>query len=1507
MAVAATIDPQQLLASSSGTETMYSQVTAQQSAPAGTVSPQHALSMLTPDQLRGMVQRARMLMKLMQRDEEQEAELARIRAVLQYYQQYHRAQAYQQHAYLAHQRAHAASLSAPSANGWASKPSPSPENGESQPLPNGVSPSTTTLDPTISAILSGPLPPEPEPNQPVIFTPTQLNTLRYQIYAFKLLSRGLPLPAHVQLAIQRPEEAVEREEETVALAGKTTMDRIVDSAVRAHVGAKAQGTNGDIDMHDVDEESSGDLTNGGVIPFTHLKRPRHPFQRLEATKYERMLISPTTPMNLDPQMLLAERDHFVEARVNQRVRELEALPITFGQGGGPKFKLSDLTMDIDEAHDEVKPTSGRLRTIIELKALKLREKQRQLRQDVIATYTRSSFINQSSTRAALTKLRQQTVRDARTTEVLEKKQRDERIRKSKQKQLDYLQSIINHGRDMLAARKAAVQNSQRFGKMVLRFHADWEKEEQRRLERLSKDRLKALKNDDEEAYMKLVDTAKDTRITHLLKKTNEYLENLTQGILAQQKAAGVSAILSDEAPVTEATFGANGFDDGEPANDKQKADYYAVAHRVQEKITEQPSILVGGSLKDYQLKGLQWMVSLYNNKLNGILADEMGLGKTIQTISLVTFLIEKKRQPGPYLVIVPLSTLTNWTLEFQKWAPSVHTIVYKGSPPVRKQIQHQIRHGGFQVLLTTYEYIIKDRLALSKLRWLYMIIDEGHRMKNTQSRLSTTLTTFYTSRYRLILTGTPLQNNLPELWALLNFILPHIFNSSESFMDWFSRPFANTGGQEKLELNEEEALLVIRGLHKVLRPFLLRRLKKDVESELPDKTEKIIKCRMSALQARMYDWMKKYKAVLTIAGDGKARATGGKGVNNTIMQLRKICNHPFVFPAVDTDINMGRVDTDPNIYRAAGKFELIDRMLPKLFRCGHRVLIFFQMTEVMTIFEDYCNYRHYRYLRLDGMTKSEDRGEAMKKFNEKDSPYSLFLLSTRAGGLGLNLQTADTVIIFDSDWNPHADLQAQDRAHRIGQKKAVSVFRLITDKSVEEHMLARARDKLDMDGKVIQAGRFDQKTSAQEQENLLRLLLEADAADDQEESVEMTNDELNEILARGDEEEEIFQQMDKELDARDLAEWRAKGHIGPLPERLMQDSELPYEYLHPKAPEELKEEELLAGRGQRVKGPVMYTDGLTDDQFLRALEEDGTDFAEIVEKKRQRRERQAAKKAAFAAGLLTVDNSARGTPESPFDQDSATPDLSRATSQLWTNVNGTSTAPSPAANGDGTPVPKGRKRKRYDESFQLVVDGEADGSRDEPGAKRLKAEEVQESGKKGRKANPFRDRLKKVFLQAFQQVQNSVSDDGHYRTAIFKELPDPTMYPDYYGIITNPIALSVIKRRTYAGYYRSVPQFREDWKLMFDNARSYNTEESQVYEDAVVLEKELDDIIKKLTYGTDLPGAEGGTNPVSEEETKPNGKEELNDEDSMDVDEPPPPPPPEKKPLKIKVKLRQPA
>jgi SWI/SNF-related matrix-associated actin-dependent regulator of chromatin subfamily A protein 2/4 len=244
-----------------------------------------------------------------------------------------------------------------------------------------------------------------------------------------------------------------------------------------------------------------------------------------------------------------------------------------------------------------------------------------------------------------------------------------------------------------------------------------------------------------------------------------------------------------------------------------------------------------------------------------------------------------------------------------------------------------------------------------------------------------------------------------------------------------------------------------------LRPFLLRRLKKEVESQLPDKVEYIIKCDMSALQRVIYHHMKTNGVLLTEDKNGK---NGTKALMNTIMQLRKICNHPFIFQDIEDklSVHMGYqngIINGPEIYRASGKFELLDRILPKLKQTDHRVLMFCQMTQLMTVMEDYFVYRNFKYLRLDGGTKAEDRGDLLAMFNDPTSDYFVFLLSTRAGGLGLNLQKADTVIIFDSDWNPHQDLQAQDRAHRIGQKNEVRVLRLMTVNSVEEKILAAAR------------------------------------------------------------------------------------------------------------------------------------------------------------------------------------------------------------------------------------------------------------------------------------------------------------------------------------------------------------------------------------------------------------------------------------------------------------------
>ncbi|KAJ1547279.1 hypothetical protein HK405_006274, partial [Cladochytrium tenue] len=859
--------------------------------------------------------------------------------------------------------------------------------------------------------------------------------------------------------------------------------------------------------------------------------------------------------------------------------------------------------------------------VLQAQGLMLLKVQRELRHQLVQESQERARLLTSHNRSLYKRI----VMHAMSTELsknldrIEEMQRRERAQLQTQRLRAFNQSVVEHGQSIADFHQAAAAGAQRLGAAVLRLHERAEKEEHKRAQRVAQERMNALKANDEEAYLRLLDQAKDKRITQILQKTSAYLTNLSAAVLTQKEMIGAP----DEAG---AATDANAADDDPDGGSgrltaRTGSDYYSVAHRIQEVVTEQSSLLVGGQLKEYQIKGLQWMISLYNNRLNGILADEMGLGKTIQTISLVTYLMEKKRQPGPFLVVIPLATMTNWVLEFDKWAPSVRKVVYKGTPAERKALAAEVRRAEFNVLITTYEYIIKEKALLAKVKWVYTIIDEGHRMKNAQSKLSLTLMQYYQSRYRLILTGTPLQNNLPELWAILNFILPKIFDSVKSFDEWFSSPFSSSGGgggtgapaaatsASADELNEEERLLMIKELHKVLRPFLLRRLKKDVEAQLPKKVETVVRCPMSALQRRMTEWVKVRKVVGPFGEKGGSRA-----LSNLLMQFRKICNHPFVFPEVeDLFIAAARAAgkdlqySADLIFRTSGKFELLDRTLPKFFATGHRVLIFFQMTQIMDIAEDYFRYRGWKYLRLDGHIKGDDRSVLLKSFNAENSDIDIFILSTRAGGLGLNLQTADTVIIFDSDWNPHQDLQAQDRAHRIGQTKEVRILRLITTNSVEEHILAKAQQKLDLDGKVIQAGKFDNKTSEKEREELLRLLFDnekegAGTEGGEEDDPELTEDQLNEIIARGPDELERFTAMDVERKAAA----GARG-TGALP-RLLGEDELPDVYrdeVTAKPASDTEEREMKPRERKRIR----YADNMSDDQWLASLEDGSVDEA----------------------------------------------------------------------------------------------------------------------------------------------------------------------------------------------------------------------------------------------------------------------------------------------------------
>ncbi|CCL99639.1 uncharacterized protein FIBRA_01659 [Fibroporia radiculosa] len=1329
-----------------------------------------------------------------------------------------------------------------------------------QSLLNGHSSTTPVINgtpvPNGSPLTNGPIPPQPfpsAPQTPVSFTPEQYDALRAQIKAFKMLMYNKPIPESLQQAMRVPNQAVPELEKM--LQGQDVNARIVDGAVKMHksvsgssagAGEQTQGEADesvkveDVDMADLpkgpffeeDKKSGIHPYNAYMHPLDHLKVDDATTPNAYATRLQRLLIPSVMPAGLDPHQVIAERNRYVDARIAQRIRELEQLPATMGEGGMGNV-LDDIAKDdIENSAEEVSlqalahpsPNAhGKLRAIIELKSLRVLDKQRQMRALVAERLTHGSLLPLN--RADFRRLRKPTIRDARMTEQLERKQRVDRERRAKQKHVEQLGIICAHGREVVAVNRFAQDRIARLGKAVLSFHAHTEKEEQKRIERISKERLKALKADDEEAYMKLIDTAKDTRITHLLRQTDAYLDSLAQAVMEQQRDDSMHDGPSlqfdvEEGPTSEETFGAQKFE-GEQ-DDKGKTDYYAVAHKIKEKITRQPSLLVGGTLKDYQIKGLQWMVSLYNNKLNGILADEMGLGKTIQTISLITFLIESKKQRGPYLVIVPLSTMTNWSGEFAKWAPGVKMISYKGNPTQRKVLQSDIRQGNFQVLLTTYEYIIKDRPHLARLRWVHMIIDEGHRMKNTQSKLAQTLTQHYHSRYRLILTGTPLQNNLPELWALLNFVLPKIFNSVKSFDEWFNTPFANSGTGDKIELNEEEALLIIRRLHKVLRPFLLRRLKKDVESELPDKVEKVIKIRMSALQSQLYKQMKKYKMIAD-GKDSKGKSGGVKGLSNELMQLRKICQHPFLFESVEDKINPAGI-IDDKIIRSSGKIELLSRILPKFFATDHRVLIFFQMTKVMDIMEDFLKMMGWKYLRLDGGTKTEDRAGHVAQFNAPNSDIRVFILSTRAGGLGLNLQTADTVIIFDSDWNPHADLQAQDRAHRIGQTKVVRILRFITEKSVEEAMFARARYKLDIDDKVIQAGRFDNKSTQEEQEEFLRSILEADQEEENEEAGDMNDEEINEIISRSDEEERIFRDIDIQRDREAQEAWKAAGHRGKPPLPLMQLEELPDCYRTDEPFENKDEFDEVEGRGHRRRAIVNYTDGLSDDQWAMALE-DGEDLQELAERQRER-------------------NTRRGRNLDSLD--SPAPEIETPRGRKAKKGKGRT-----AVDQDTTPANGKRKRGAKAMSVTPSIQGDDDEERDTASLCILKRRKTKGS----EIPPPIREKMKKAFNEIYRAVLACEDEHGRKRCELFREVPDKREYPDYYQLISKPIALSTLRKRLQSNYYKNVLDFREDWRLMFNNARTYNQEGSWVYVDAEEMEKVFNAAYDRLIAGSSLPGA----------------------------------------------------
>lgn len=600
--------------------------------------------------------------------------------------------------------------------------------------------------------------------------------------------------------------------------------------------------------------------------------------------------------------------------------------------------------------------------------------------------------------------------------------------------------------------------------------------------------------------------------------------------------------------------------------------------------TQQPELVTGGKMREYQLEGLEWLKSLWMNGLCGILADEMGLGKTVQAISMIAFFKEKNIS-GPFLIAAPLSTINNWIDEFARWTPEIKTIMYHGSKDERAEMRRKYmkmqdqQKFEFPVVCTSYEICMNDRKFLANYKWRYIIVDEGHRLKNMNCKLIKELLT-YNSANRLLITGTPLQNNIAELWSLLHFLLPEVFNDLDSFEGWFDfssvlEDRTNSDGKAVKRKNN-----LVSTMHAILKPFLLRRVKTDVESSLPKKREYILYAPLTSEQKDLYREIlsgtsRSYlegKAVERIEArsrttslkrkaNNSGRSTPAKSVKpsrdstptsatsttgstrrgrkaartsykdisdrefnsrlrrlengeddssdvddgetipissdeqdeisraqnlkaakkeiankklqNPIMQARLACNSPhnFYWPWQATD-EADASDLDETLVTASGKMLLLDRLLPRLFALGHKVLIFSQFKTTLDIIQSYASHlRGWACCRIDGSISQSERSEQIKAFN-MDEEYRLFLLSTRAGGQGINLVAADTVILFDSDWNPQQDLQAMDRAHRIGQTRPVIVYRLATRGTVEETLLHKADGKRKLEKLVIQKGKF---------------------------------------------------------------------------------------------------------------------------------------------------------------------------------------------------------------------------------------------------------------------------------------------------------------------------------------------------------------------------------------------------------------------------------------------------
>ncbi|KAK8983078.1 hypothetical protein V6N11_057836 [Hibiscus sabdariffa] len=500
---------------------------------------------------------------------------------------------------------------------------------------------------------------------------------------------------------------------------------------------------------------------------------------------------------------------------------------------------------------------------------------------------------------------------------------------------------------------------------------------------------------------------------------------------------------------------------------------------------------VTATLKPHQVEGVAWLIRRYVLGVNVVLGDEMGLGKTLQAISFLNYLKLHQKSPGPFLVLCPLSVTDGWVSEIVKFTPKLEVLRYVGEKEhrrsLRKTIYEHVKDKSlnnalslpFDVLLTTYDIALMDQDFLSQIPWHYAVIDEAQRLKNPSSVLYNVLNDRFLMPRRLLMTGTPIQNNLTELWALMHFCMPLVFGTLNQFLSLFKE-----AGDISSDSTSSKSKELFKSLKYVLQAFMLRRTKsKLIESGnlvLPPLTEITVMAPLISLQKKVYtSILRKELSKLLALSSG---SSSHQSLQNIVIQLRKACSHPYLFPGIEPE----PYEEGEHLVQASGKLMVLDQLLQKLYDSGHRVLLFAQMTHTLDILQDFLELRKYSYERLDGSIRAEERFAAIRSFSKRSAEGSLnsesdqngafvFLISTRAGGVGLNLVAADTVVFYEQDWNPQVDKQALQRAHRIGQMNHVLSINLVTEHSVEQIIMRRAERKLQLSHNVVGDHTIDQE------------------------------------------------------------------------------------------------------------------------------------------------------------------------------------------------------------------------------------------------------------------------------------------------------------------------------------------------------------------------------------------------------------------------------------------------